>query len=106
MASTDPIALDYWAAKYVLVQTAELNGISTVSSLDPDNTLRGGLSEAFGVWLPLTETELIQNGYTVTTDETRMNVYISQPFSFPIDLPSIIMICPVEATSISGTKKP
>lgn len=105
MASTDPIALDYWAAKHVLMQTAELNGISSFSSLDPDNTQRGSLSEAFGVWLRLTETELIQNGYTVTCDETRMNVYISQPFMFPIDLPSYAMMCPVETPWTSGTKK-
>jgi uncharacterized protein (DUF362 family) len=105
MASTDPIALDYWAAKQVLMQTAELNGLYPVSSLDPDNTQRAGLAEAFGVWLRLTETELIQNGYTVTCDEARMNVYISQPFRFPIDLPSFVMICPAEIPGTSGTKK-
>ncbi len=88
MASTDPIALDYWAAKHVLMQTADLTGWTDTHTIDPDNTQRSGLTEAFGVWLRLTETELIQNGYTVTCDENRMNVYISQPLSLPIDIPT------------------
>lgn len=92
MASTDPIALDYWAAKNILMPTAELIGDDDVYTIDPDNTIRGLLTEAFGVWLRLTEDELIQNGFTVTTDESRMNVYISQPFSLPIDLPSFTKI--------------
>lgn len=106
MASTDPIALDYWAAKHVLMQTAELTGWTAIGTLDPDSTLRAGLSEAFGVWLRLTETELIQNGYTVTCDETRMNVYIRQPFMLPIDLPSLAMMFTTDTTWTHGTKKP
>ena len=83
MASTDPVALDYWAARHVLMQTAELTGYADTHTLDPDNTAASGLLEAFGVWLPLTEAELIQNGYTVTCDESRMNVYIHQSFPIP-----------------------
>jgi len=91
MASTDPIALDYWAAKHVLMQAAELIGYTDLYTIDPDSDIRGLLTEAFGVWLRLSEAELIRNGYTVTCDETRMNVYITQPLSIPIDLPSLSM---------------
>ncbi len=78
MASTDPVALDYWSAEHVLVQAANLTGYSDTHTLDPDNTLASGLSEAFGVWLALSRDELVSEGYSVTTDENRMNVYIHQ----------------------------
>ncbi|MFX1576240.1 MAG: DUF362 domain-containing protein [Promethearchaeota archaeon] len=86
MASIDPIALDYWSAKHVLVQAAELIGYDDVSALDPDSSTRGILLEAFGVWLRNSETELIQNGFNVTCNESRMNVHVIQPFGFSNDL--------------------
>jgi hypothetical protein len=70
MASTDPVALDYWAAKHVLVQTARLLGHTRIDSLDPDQ-------EAFGVWLNRTKNEIRSGGYNTTTDEKHMNVYVS-----------------------------
>ena len=76
MASTDPVALDYWAAKHVLVQAASLIGYDDTHTLDPDNTERSGLREAFGVWLNLTKNEIVAGGYNVTTDENHMNVYV------------------------------
>jgi len=77
MASTDPVALDYWAAKHVLMQTANLIGYTDVHTIDPDNTDRSGVSgEAFGVWLDKTENEIAGEGYPVTSDENRMNVYL------------------------------
>ncbi|UCH71379.1 MAG: PKD domain-containing protein [Candidatus Bathyarchaeota archaeon] len=77
MASTDPAALDYWAAKYVLVQAANSIGHTNTHTLDPGSDDRSGVSgEAFGVWLNLTKNEIIRGGYTVTTDETHMNVYL------------------------------
>ncbi|MFW9832275.1 MAG: DUF362 domain-containing protein [Candidatus Thorarchaeota archaeon] len=78
MASTDPVALDYWAAKYVLMQTSAIIGYEDTHVLNPDNTERSGLREAFGIWLNLSRDELIQNGFTVTTNLAQMNVYISQ----------------------------
>jgi len=105
MASTDPIALDYWAAKHVLMQTAELIGYDAVHTLDPDNTTRGTLTESFGVWLRLTETELVQNGYTVTCDESRMNVFISQPFSLPMDLPTVSFALYEETSRVEETRR-
>ena len=79
VASTDPVALDYWAAKQVLIQTAQLEGYGDTHSLDPDNTIvDSGLTEAFGVWFNHTKHELLRGGYAVTSDPNRMNVYVSQ----------------------------
>ncbi|MFQ6095464.1 MAG: DUF362 domain-containing protein [Candidatus Bathyarchaeia archaeon] len=72
MASTDPVALDYWAAKYVLMQTAELLGHTDLSSIDPDNTAQG----SFGTWLRLSMQEMVKEGYQATVDEDQMNVYV------------------------------
>ena len=77
MASTDPIALDYWAAKYVLVQTAKLKGETNTASLDPDNPNKvSGLTEAFHVWLKKSMEEMLAAGYQVTMNEDHMNVYV------------------------------
>ena len=77
LASTDPVAVDYWAAKHVLMQTASLIGHTDTHSIDPDNTVRSGVSvEAFGVWLKRAEKEIVDAGYSVTSDENRMNVYL------------------------------
>ena len=78
LASTDPVAVDYWAAKHVLMQTASLIGHTDTHSINPDNTDRSGVSmEAFGVWLKRAEAEIARAGYSVTSDENRMNVYLS-----------------------------
>jgi uncharacterized protein (DUF362 family) len=75
MASLDPIALDYWAAKHILLQTANLLGKSGTHTLDPENTDSSGLEEAFGVWLELSKDELIRAGFNVTSNEEEMNIY-------------------------------
>jgi hypothetical protein len=88
MASTDAVALDYWAAKHVLVQTARLVGYNDTHTLDPDNTNRSGTTgQAFGVWLNLTRDEIVRGGYNVTNDENRMNVFIYEaPNAGPISI--------------------
>ncbi|MFX1565747.1 MAG: DUF362 domain-containing protein [Promethearchaeota archaeon] len=105
MASTDPIALDYWAAKHVLMQTANLTGFNDMHTIDPDNTLRSGQTEALGVWLPLTEAELMQNGFTVTSNESRMNVYIVQTLPVPLDYP-FLSIRQVQVMTLYDPPKP
>jgi hypothetical protein len=81
MASTDPVALDYWASKHVLLQAAQLIGYTTdpdTHTLNPDSNDKTGLEpggEAFGVWLNRTRNVILAAGYTVTTDEKHMNVY-------------------------------
>jgi hypothetical protein len=71
MAGTDPVALDYWASKHVLMQAARLKGHSDLSKIDPDNTEEG----SFGSWLKLSAKELEDAGHRFTLDEERMNVY-------------------------------
>lgn len=71
-ASTDPVALDYWAAKYILMQAAASLGYRDLSSMDPDNVSRG----SFGQWLRLSMDELIRGGYFSTVEEDRISVYV------------------------------
>ena len=74
IAGVDPVALDYWAAKNVLIPTATSIGYSDVHTFDPENTERSGLIEAFGVWLDLSYKEMLRNNYDVTMDENNINV--------------------------------
>lgn len=76
LASTDPIALDYWAAKHVLLQTAVLKGEKNTGSLDPDNPNKGSLAESFHVWLKRSMEKIQTAGYQVTMNEDHMNVYV------------------------------
>jgi len=70
--STDPVALDYWAAKHILIQASRNKGYSDISSMDPDN-----LEErSFGQWLRLSMDEINRAGYQTTVDESHMNVYV------------------------------
>ena len=89
LASTDPVALDYWVAKHVLMQTATLIGYSDTHSIDPDNTIRSGVAnEAFGIWLNRTKNELTDGGYVVTSGENEMNVYITSESLTPTPTPT------------------
>jgi hypothetical protein len=102
MASTDPVALDYWAAKHVLMQTANLIGYTDIHTINPDNTDRSGVSgEAFGVWLNRTENEIVAGGYAVTSDENKMNVYVKSEAPQPTPIPS-----PTPAPSPTPTQTP
>lgn len=77
LASTDPVALDYWAAKHVLVQAASIIGYNDTHTLDPDSSNSSGvIGEAFGVWLNRTKNVIVNAGYQATTNENRMNVYV------------------------------
>lgn len=71
-ASTDPVALDYWAAKHILTEGARERGLTRVGPLDSDG---GGV---FSIWFRLSMNELSAAGYAVTIDETRMNVYVRE----------------------------
>jgi len=70
-ASTDPIAIDYWAAKNILCAICEANGDNT-STLDPDNISAG----EFGDWLRLSLDELNAAGYDFTVDSAKITVYV------------------------------
>ncbi|EMR74189.1 hypothetical protein MCGE09_00062, partial [Thaumarchaeota archaeon SCGC AB-539-E09] len=73
MVSVDPVALDYWAAKHVLMQAAFLLDEPDLYLIDPDNTNTG----SFGYWLSKSMEEIESAGYRTTNVEEQMNVYIS-----------------------------
>ncbi len=73
-ASTDPIALDYWAAKKILMPAAMSKGYGDLSSIDPDNSSPG----SFGNWLRRSMEEIHKAGYRAAMDEGSMSVYIAQ----------------------------
>ncbi|UCE12783.1 MAG: DUF362 domain-containing protein [Candidatus Heimdallarchaeota archaeon] len=104
IAGEDPVALDYWAAKHVLIQTANLIGYTDTHTLDPENTERSGLTEAFGVWLDKTNDEIRRAGYNVTTDENSMNVYLSQgnTTTVPSSVSSTTTTTPVPGFGLLG----
>lgn len=74
VASADPVALDYWASKNILMQVARKKGYSDLSSINPDNTER----RFFGQWLRLSMEEIRRADYQTTVEESHMNVYISE----------------------------
>ena len=71
-AGTDPVALDYWAAKHILLQAAQLKGYAQVNSIDPDNEA----ADSFGHWLRLSMHEIQNAGYQATIAEAYMNIYV------------------------------
>lgn len=71
-ASTDPVALDYWASKNILLRAAP--SVSDISAMDPDRVESG----SFGHWLRLSMNEIASAGYQVTVNEECMNVYVSR----------------------------
>lgn len=71
-ASLDPVALDYWASKNILMKTASILGYRDLSSMDPDNTSPG----SFGSWLRLSMEALRAAGYQVVMGDEYINVYV------------------------------
>jgi uncharacterized protein (DUF362 family) len=72
VAGRDPVALDYWAAKNILLPAAEKLGYRNTDSLNPDIT-RGG---SFGTWLRLSMKELQRGGYPSTLDLEGINITV------------------------------
>lgn len=70
--STDPVVLDYWAAKHIILQATRNKGYSNVTSMDPDSLVQ----HSFGQWLRLSMNEINRVGYQTTVDENHMNVYV------------------------------
>jgi uncharacterized protein (DUF362 family) len=70
-ASTDPVAIDYWASKNVLCVACENGGYET-ETLDPDNTVE----KEFGYWLRASMDELIAAGWDFTCDPEEITVYV------------------------------
>lgn len=72
-ASIDPVALDYWAAKNILMPAAREKSYDDLESLDPDNTSPG----SFGSWLRLSSAEIQKAGHRATVSEESINVYLA-----------------------------
>ena len=76
-ASLDPVALDYWSVKYILLQNWENRSGEISVSMDPDNTDSNDPG-FFGNWIRLSMDEIEKGGYDVNIDESHMNVYIAE----------------------------
>jgi len=77
-ASQDPVALDYWASKHILIPAAIAKGYTAYSSLNPDYApVTSPLTESFHNYLERSMNELKKNGFQVTMNEDEMNVYVS-----------------------------
>lgn len=72
VAGTDPVALDYWSAKHILMKVAREKGYSNIAHIDPDNTV----PRSFGQWLRLSMEEIKRAGYQVAIDESHMNIAV------------------------------
>lgn len=72
-ASIDPAALDYWAAKNILMPAAREKGYDDLESMDPDYTSPG----SFGQWLRLSSAEIQKAGHRAAVSEKSMNVYLA-----------------------------
>jgi hypothetical protein len=122
-ASQDPVALDYWASKNVLCQTAEYLDYTLYSSIDPDYEPLSDqyygvepMDESFHNYLERSMNVLIDAGHTATMNETEMNAYVVQlvgttftgttttptePPGGGLDLPiTLVLILPISAAII------
>jgi len=72
-ASTDPVALDYWASKNILCVLAKEKYGADVSPFDPDNATKG----CFGDWLKLAAARLNEAGRSFTLDEEEISVRVA-----------------------------
>ena len=80
-ASRDPVALDYWAAKNILLPAARKLGYGNTDSLDPEVTRKG----FFGHWLRLSMKALQKAGYPVTLDLDQVNISVTSLEDFRLD---------------------
>jgi hypothetical protein len=74
VAGTDPVAIDYWASKNILLKYTSNKNDADVITMDPDDTSSG----SFGLWLRLSMDKITQAGYQATVNPLEMAVFISQ----------------------------
>jgi uncharacterized protein (DUF362 family) len=77
-ASQDPVALDYYSSKNILMSTAEYENHTEYSSLDPDYEPKASIlfDESFHNYLRRSMNVLDDAGFNVTMTPEEMNVYI------------------------------
>jgi hypothetical protein len=73
LAGKDPVAIDYWAAKHVLMQSAQALGLKDLAHIDPDNDEPG----SFGKWLRLAMQEIKKAGHKAAVDDDQINTYVT-----------------------------
>jgi uncharacterized protein (DUF362 family) len=73
-AGLDPVALDHWAAKNLLMKVAAEAGHQDLSTIDPDFSQ----GNSFGAWLRLASQEIKSAGKQATYDPEQMNVYVTE----------------------------
>ncbi|MGY5873544.1 MAG: DUF362 domain-containing protein [Candidatus Thorarchaeota archaeon] len=116
--SQDPVALDYWASKYILIPTAEYLEYIECSSLDPDyaplsDQFYGSeeMDASFHDYLNRSRSILADAGFQVTMNTTEINVFVEEsggnetlPTStgFQIDPLTLAVLIPVSALLIVG----
>ena len=114
--SQDPVALDYWASKNVLIPTSEYIGFTDVSSIDPDHAPVAteyygdvGMEDSFHNYLNRSRVVLADAGFQVTMDITEMNVFVQTldqnatlPVGFQIDPVMLAILLPLTAILIVG----
>jgi uncharacterized protein (DUF362 family) len=83
-ASQDPVALDYWASKYILVLAAIDRNYATYSSLDPDYAPLSDpymsyweMEESFHNYLSRSMNVLQDHGYHVTMNPAEIDVHVT-----------------------------
>jgi hypothetical protein len=77
-ASIDPVGLDYWASKNILIPTAEYLNYTVYNSIDPDYepTSTGVMDESFHNYLARSMQILSNTGFQVTMNQSEMNVFV------------------------------
>jgi len=89
LAGVDPVALDFWGAKNILLPSVDPDREDfkygfTPDMMDPDNlnpirSANRQESKAFGYWLELTISEFRRNGYNFTKNPEKIKVHIKVP---------------------------
>ena len=89
-ASLDPVALDYWASKYILIPAAIERNHASYSSLDPDYAPMSDpyvsyweMEESFHNYLRRSMNVLQGHGYQVTMNPTEIDVHVSSLSGVP-----------------------
>lgn len=72
-ASTDPVALDCWSARRILMPISLSLGYADLSSMDPDSQ-----SQPFAKYMRLSIQELRRAEYPVTMNESMMRIHVAQ----------------------------
>ena len=85
LAGTDPVALDFWGAKNILLASFDPEDSSfppdmmdpdNLNPLNPNQNAEIPESRAFGYWLELTLSEFRRNGYNFTKDPEKIKVHM------------------------------